>query len=542
MTRQTRVSNVSPVGSIVTDQYDFVVSFLYYPVADVNVTALIANATTNRPTRAPTTFKPSTHAPSGPTRTPTARPSMVPTVLNSRPTVSPTTAKPSTTKAPTRIPTVAPSAAPIGTPTDAPVVIPIDDPTVTPTAEPTIARRRRLRDNGAQGDADLAQVDSMLADHDSSNGNQKAVDRKASAPTRNAPVTEVDVDLMSSTGGGSGSGGGGGGGGSTSGDAPTPEPTQGIYYYYNSGGSSGSSYAFPIPPSNYYQPGADSSSGSATEPSDASPDAPHSYNYYQHDDFTPLVPEVIDNGKVFKFAHIAAMQRNSSSQEGDIWVPQKGYYAALSSLLGTTASTSSFTKDFNRICAGKKSSEYTPSGCAIFSIEFYGGSNRIVSIYDYQPSNTPAYTNTLYNSQVMAYAVKTPPTVLIQSYYSCVMTVWNALQAASGLAVANTQAYIGLGIMAYVYIAVLIYNQLLKSFVPYKSQKVSAWLLIYALSPLSNLPWPPCLTTADGRTTGRRTTPGILGGDFGRCARGTFGKIVAPRVVRLRKANLLTMM
>lgn len=454
-----------------TDQYDFVVSFLYYPVSDVNVTALIANATTNRPTRAPTTFKPSTHAPSGPTRIPTARPSMVPTVLNSRPTVSPTTAKPSTSKAPTRIPTATPSNAPIGTPTnapvasaptDAPVADPTDEPTITPTAEPTVARRRRLRDGAAsQGDADLEQVDSLLTGKQSSKVNDKA-----SAPTRNVPVTEVDVDLMSSTGGtGTGSG--------TGGDAPTLEPTPGIYYYYNGGGSGGSSYAFPIPPSNYYQPGADSSSGSVIEPSDAAPDVPHSYNYYQHDDFTPLVPEVIDNGKIFRFAHIAAMQHNSSSQEGDIWVPQKGYYAALSSLLGTTSSTSSFTKDFNRICSGKKSSEYTPSGCAIFSIEFYGGSNRIVSIYDYQPSNTPSYTNTLYNSQVMAYAVKTPPTVLIQSYYSCVMTVWNALQAASGLAVANTQAYIGLGIMAYVYVAILIYNQLLKNFVPYKSQKVS---------------------------------------------------------------------
>eukprot|EP01033_Poteriospumella_lacustris_P013355 gene13356-9561_t len=378
----------NPAAKFFCNQYDFVVSFVYYPVADVNVSAAVAHATTDRPTRAPT------FAPSGPTAPPTVRPSLAPTMDNTRPTQPPTTARPSASKRPSPTPTAAPTATPTASPSAAPT-------TELPTSTPTVSRRRRV----LLGDGDMAldRVDALLTRPHAPTGAQAAL----YAARRKHPATAPTVAVVS--------------------DA------------------------------------------------DADADADWSlYGYYTGtDDFTPAVAPLIDDGRVFTFARIAAAQRrNGTAQTGDVWVPSRGYYAALSALLGFTARESSFARDFDRLCSGRPNSAYAPRGCAVFSVEFYGGANRVVSSYAFQPANQPAFRNTLYDVGVLSYAVKTPPTVLIQSYFSCVKTVWQSLQAASGLAVANTQAYLGLAILAYVYVAILIYNRLLQSFVPYKAQKL----------------------------------------------------------------------
>lgn len=197
------------------------------------------------------------------------------------------------------------------------------------------------------------------------------------------------------------------------------------------------------------------------------------YGYYANDDYEPAVPSVIDNGKIFNLLRVAANERNSSLYgDGDIYVPTKGYQAMISSLLGYSSKT--FTEDFNAICGSNANSKFVPSGCAAFAIEFYGGDDRIVSIYDYQPANAPAFTNTLYNSKVMAYAVKTPPTILIQSYYSCVLRIYDALVQASGLSVANTQLYVSIAMIIYVFMIVNFYNKIANEKVMFKSEKLKA--------------------------------------------------------------------
>lgn len=78
----------------------------------------------------------------------------------------------------------------------------------------------------------------------------------------------------------------------------------------------------------------------------------------------------------------------------------------------------------------------------------------------------------------MMYAINNPPTKLIQSYYSCIMKIWDAFFAATGLASSNTQLYIGLGLLAYMYLLVWYQNRVYKSEIRWKSQKVIQYLII----------------------------------------------------------------
>jgi hypothetical protein len=52
---------------------------------------------------------------------------------------------------------------------------------------------------------------------------------------------------------------------------------------------------------------------------------------------------------------------------------------------------------------------YIPFGCAMLVYEVYGGDNRVVNQYLYQPST----------------ATKAPA-ALVETYYSCVFGVWNS--------------------------------------------------------------------------------------------------------------------
>ncbi len=64
-----------------------------------------------------------------------------------------------------------------------------------------------------------------------------------------------------------------------------------------------------------------------------------------------------------------------------------------------------------------------------------------------------AFKNTLYHERAMQHVSTVPPTRLTLSYYSCVMSRWEATYAASGLAASNTQLYVGLGLLVYMYLA-----------------------------------------------------------------------------------------
>lgn len=106
-------------------------------------------------------------------------------------------------------------------------------------------------------------------------------------------------------------------------------------------------------------------------------------------------------------------------------------------------SQTSYYDDFEKICSSAEDST-VPSGCAVIAIEFYGGDNRILTTYAFQPSITPAYTNTIYDAKSMFLLSKYPPTVLIETYYSCVLSTWEAFYQAAGLANSSVQLYLGM--------------------------------------------------------------------------------------------------
>jgi hypothetical protein len=61
------------------------------------------------------------------------------------------------------------------------------------------------------------------------------------------------------------------------------------------------------------------------------------------------------------------------------------------------------------------SSTQAPEGCAMFAVNFYGGNDKVLSIYEYQPKGGKmAFTNSLYNEEAMARISSLPPTRLTQ--------------------------------------------------------------------------------------------------------------------------------
>ena len=70
-----------------------------------------------------------------------------------------------------------------------------------------------------------------------------------------------------------------------------------------------------------------------------------------------------------------------------------------------------------------------------------------------------AFENTLYVSEAMQHVAEVPPTKLVQSYYSCVLSEWESAYNASGLAASNTQLYIGIAFLVYVYLSVLCFQK-----------------------------------------------------------------------------------
>jgi len=75
-----------------------------------------------------------------------------------------------------------------------------------------------------------------------------------------------------------------------------------------------------------------------------------------------------------------------------------------------------------------------------------GGQNRVINEYYFQPfspSTFVAFSNTIYNKNSFQ-AMFTPPTVLVQLYYTCVMTKKDAFFNSLGLAQANSVVYTSL--------------------------------------------------------------------------------------------------
>lgn len=111
------------------------------------------------------------------------------------------------------------------------------------------------------------------------------------------------------------------------------------------------------------------------------------------------------------------------STQYDIYMATVGYEAMISTLLGSSAH--SFTRDFDRICRSSNSTSTAtgryqeanvtvPDGCAMLAVEIYGGDNRVVNAYQYQPSTTPAYSSSLYSARSFRALLQNPPVKLIE--------------------------------------------------------------------------------------------------------------------------------
>jgi hypothetical protein len=72
---------------------------------------------------------------------------------------------------------------------------------------------------------------------------------------------------------------------------------------------------------------------------------------------------------------------------GDIYAQYAAFDAMFSTIYGDSSfvreKTSTFTDLFSSICSSKYDTE---SGCSLFSVNFYAGRDRTLSVYEYQVS------------------------------------------------------------------------------------------------------------------------------------------------------------
>jgi len=189
-----------------------------------------------------------------------------------------------------------------------------------------------------------------------------------------------------------------------------------------------------------------SPTSSPTSPIVADDDNTYYYYSSHNDDGPPTDCSTIDNGQIFAIGQYAA-KKISLNISNDIFIPTIAYNATKASLYG-----GDFGESFAELCSGKVDVSI-PAGCAIFTVVFGGGNNRVINKFNFQlPSNPgPAYTKTLYNHTTMQQIIVTPPTILIENYFTCVMSTWGAVYSAGGLSAANSQLYVGLFIMLYMF-------------------------------------------------------------------------------------------
>ncbi len=152
-------------------------------------------------------------------------------------------------------------------------------------------------------------------------------------------------------------------------------------------------------------------------------------------------------------------EKLAKGTSNDEYISRISYDAMISTVLGTPNPTkgkkSTWQTDFGKICNGT----VVAAGCAMFAFEVYGGDNRIVNEFLYQPSTTPAFTDTLYSARTMAVVMKRAPTSLIETYYSCVLGIWDSIFQAIGLANSSVQFFITVGFFIYFYTVVTYLNK-----------------------------------------------------------------------------------
>ncbi len=88
-----------------------------------------------------------------------------------------------------------------------------------------------------------------------------------------------------------------------------------------------------------------------------------------------------------------------------------------------------------------------------------------------QPGITPSFYNTFYNARTMFLLAKYPPTLLIETYYTCVLSKWNSFYQAAGLANSNVQLYLAVAFMVYMYLLVFYHTKVLKQEIEFKAAK-----------------------------------------------------------------------
>eukprot|EP01034_Spumella_vulgaris_P022688 gene22688-28837_t len=357
---------------------------------------------------------------------------------------------------PTQLPTThAPSLTPSRAPSAVPSLLPSEEPTLAPSMEPSVAPVT------AAPSVSIAPSESPTTPPTES----------LSARRRLGEIFDALSGSSLTSNGGSSSGGassnGGSGGGSSGGGASSGggEESSGHVYYHTqdhavlSNGSGVQAVLDPTPrqrpPVMEAFPRVLRARLCTDDVVNALPAAP-SDDYSgskSNDDFAPQVQENIDNGKIFAFGKDAAL---SLVQKGDVYMTAKAYPALISTIVGESDKGSTFRKDFNGLCKGSVSSTgvNVPGGCAMMAFEVFGGDNRQISTYAFQPGISPAFYNTFYDVKTMFKLSKTPPTVLIETYYSCVNDQWNSFYNAAGLANSNVQLYLTVAFMVYMYLIV----------------------------------------------------------------------------------------
>jgi hypothetical protein len=160
--------------------------------------------------------------------------------------------------------------------------------------------------------------------------------------------------------------------------------------------------------------------------------------------------------------------------KNDLFQVAKSYPALISTIVGEAGKGSSFRRDFTSLCRGANSSTSgvtVPGGCAMMAFEVFGGDNREVSTYAFQPGITPAFANTFYNAKTMFLLAKNPPTLLIETYFTCVLSQWNSFYNAAGLANSNVQLYLTVAFMVYMYLVVFYHTKVLRQDIQFKAEK-----------------------------------------------------------------------
>lgn len=438
------------------NKMDIAVGLIYYPVGNQNFTELLEYVPTKTPTISPTRR---------PTRTPTyLSPFYAPTTpvaYPSTPVSTPVGNIPSPVANPAPAPAPTGGVAPVPTPVAAPAPSPVAAPAPAPQPVPTVRRLLgSLRGDKAANNKDATGTTTTTAAA-KENNKVEAVGPAAAPQIRPEDMQRMhkehyEKQMQGKTQGGDGKttqyhyynynnpsypsyGGfyGGYGGGSV--------PYGG---YPNYGGGGGGFYFNQYPTFSpnyfnfYYQP----TSSSFYSPSsfEYSPPTPPT------DDFTAAITDAADNGFIFRLGEFVA-RRVTRSLNNDVQLTISAYNAMISTLLGSSLTT--YRQEFQSICNGTDSSISTAvmRGCAMFAFEIYGGDDRAVNKYLFQPSTVVSYANTLYNTKTMAVITKKPPTSLTEKYYSCVLDYWPAVLQAVGVANSTVSFFLQIGFFFWFY-------------------------------------------------------------------------------------------